>query len=395
MHDTDVAEFPLEGLKVLDLSRVLAGPFATRMLSDLGADVLKIEPPEGDISRYLGRTEPGASGFYLQQNIGKRNICINLKAEGARDLVLSLASQADILVENFRPGVMARLGLDWADIHAANPRLVMLSISGFGQDGPERGRAAYAPVVHAEAGLIARQAAVSGGAPQDLQVSFADTVSALHGLVGLLAALRSAERTGIGQQVEISMMSAVHASDDFAHWSLDDAWPRPPENLVWEAPEGERILISSSLEMLWQRIAGTMGLSVTVPVGANGATQDRLRIASLQAQILSFSDFQSLVEWLSSLNLAWGLVRAFGPESFDQPSARARGVIVEVEDDIGQKRRTVQSPYRFSGAQSGIPAGARLPGRGAHNMQALQDWIDLSVGEIERLKDRGILLTDA
>ena len=167
----DISGYPLAGLKVLDLSRVLAGPFATRMLSDLGADVIKIEPPEGDVTRNFGKTDNGVSGFYLQQNIGKRNVCIDLKAEGSRDLVLDLCRKADVLVENFRPGVMKRFGLDWESIHAVNPKLVMLSISGFGQTGPESGRAAYAPVVHAEAGLIARQAEMSGGPAYDLQYS--------------------------------------------------------------------------------------------------------------------------------------------------------------------------------------------------------------------------------
>lgn len=392
MHDKADLGFPLEGLKVLDLSRVLAGPLATRMLSDLGADVLKIEPPEGDISRHLGRTEPGASGFYLQQNVGKRNICMDLKAEGARELVLDLARRADILVENFRPGVMQRLGLGWADLHAANPRLVMLSISGFGQEGPERGRAAYAPVLHAEAGLIARQASVSGSIPQDLQVSFADTVTALHGLVGLLVALRSAEHTGIGQQVDISMMSAVHASDDFAHWALDDSWPRPTENLVWDAPEGRSILISSSLNRLWDLFSTIGGLNEVVSELGKPEELESARVSTLQAHILSFDKFGSLIEALDRMNLAWGLVRAFGADGFEQPSALALGVVVEVEDDDGQKRRTVQSPYRFSGARSGIIPGIRLPRRGENNIQALQDWIGLSISEIESLKQRGILL---
>lgn len=392
MHNKAAPRFPLEGLKVLDLSRVLAGPLATRMLSDLGADVLKIEPPEGDISRLLGRTEPGASGFYLQQNIGKRNVCMDLKAKGARELVLDLACEADILVENFRPGVMQRLGLGWAELHAANPRLVMLSISGFGQEGPERGRAAFAPVLHAESGLIARQAGVSGGKPQDLQVSFADTVSALHGLVGLLVALRSAEHTGIGQQVDISMMSAVHASDDFAHWALDDAWPRPPENLIWEAAEGNRILISSGLSRLWDLFATSGGLNETVSELLEPEELQSTQAKILQAHILSYSELSSLIEALDGMNLAWGLVRSFGIDGFEQASAKALGVIVEVEDDSGQKRRTVQSPYRFSGARSGITAGIRLPGRGENNMEALQDWIGLSDDEIENLKHRGILL---
>ena len=149
-------ESPLAGLKVLDLSRVLAGPFAGRMLCDLGADVVKIEPPEGDITRLWGKVVGGIPGYYHQQNAGKRDICLNLQAPGARELVLELVRQADILVENFRPDVMPRLGLGYDVLKAANPRLIMLSISGFGQGGPESRRPAYAPIVHAEVGLLHR-----------------------------------------------------------------------------------------------------------------------------------------------------------------------------------------------------------------------------------------------
>jgi CoA:oxalate CoA-transferase len=284
----DISGYPLAGLKVLDLSRVLAGPFATRMLSDLGADVIKIEPPEGDVTRNFGKTDNGVAGFYLQQNIGKRNVCIDLKAEGARELVLDLCRKADVLVENFRPGVMKRFGLDWESVHAVNPKLVMLSISGFGQTGPESGRAAYAPVVHAEAGLIARQAEMSEGPAYDLQYSLADSYSSLHGLVGLLAALRVAEQTGIGQQIDIAMINVLHATDDYAHWALDNNWPKPSENLVWDAPEGKQILISSDMKWLWLVLSTKGGLVDPTPKGADLETKLANRRKAIVEHIASY-----------------------------------------------------------------------------------------------------------
>src|SRR5262245_36342722 len=141
---------PLDGLRVLDMSRVLAGPYVGRMLADLGADVVKVEPPEGDVTRKWGRVTGGLSGYYTQQNVGKRDVCIDLRAPGGPELVRELASAADVVVENFRPGVMAQYGLDYATLSARNPRLVMLSISGYGQIGPEARRPSYAAVVHAE-----------------------------------------------------------------------------------------------------------------------------------------------------------------------------------------------------------------------------------------------------
>ena len=143
---------PLQGVRVLDMSRVLAGPFAGRILSDLGADVVKVEPPEGDVTRVWGKMRAGLAGFYTQQNVGKRNVCIDLRAEGGPELVKRLAEHAHVLIENFRPGVMERHGLSFAELSKANPALVMLSISGFGHGGPESHRAAYAPILHAESG---------------------------------------------------------------------------------------------------------------------------------------------------------------------------------------------------------------------------------------------------
>ena len=198
MSDTNAVtgDRPLAGLKVLDFSRVLAGPFAGRMLADLGADVVKIEPPEGDVTRLWGRRVAGIAGYFAQQNAGKRDLCLDLSRSGAAEFVARLAETADVVVENFRPGVMDRLGIGYEVLSTVNPRLVMLSISGFGQAGPESGRAAYAPIVHAESGVVARQVAFTGTPAAELPLSVADTNAALHGLVGLLAALWARERTG-------------------------------------------------------------------------------------------------------------------------------------------------------------------------------------------------------
>jgi len=386
-----MADYPLEGIKVLDFSRVLAGPFATRMLSDLGADVIKVEPPEGDVTRFLGKTDGGVSGYYLQQNIGKRNICVDLKADGARALILELSKQCDFVVENFRPGVMARFGLGWEDLHAANPRLIMLSISGFGQEGPEKNRAAYAPVLHAETGLLHRQAEIGGGPTADMQYSMADTYSGLHGLVSLFAALRVAERTGKGQHIDIAMLNVMHATDDYAHWALDDVWPKPEEHEVWDTPGGQQIIITASLKWMWITFSKQDGLVDPTPKGADIATKIQLRRETMAKHMLSFPTFDALTQRLDEVNLAWGVIRAFGADSFAQPSIEERGVFVDVKDDIGDARRTTQSPYRFSYSASGITPQSRTPKRGEHNVEALQEWLDMPEDAIEQLLHSGVL----
>ena len=386
--------FPLAGLKVLDFSRVVAGPYATRMLSDLGAEVLKVEPPKGDVTRKLGRQGDGVSGYYLQKNIGKRNISIDMKAEGARDLILKLAAKADIVVENFRPGVMDKFGIGWNDLSQINPRLIMLSISGYGQTGPDRKKAAYAPVLHAETGLIARQAEISGGAPTDIQLALGDSYSSLHGVIAILSALRVLDQTGEGQQIDLAMINVLHSVDDYAHWVLDDIWPKPEENSVWKAPGNREILIVGDMKWIWHLFSKRDGLKDPTPDGADIATKVEMRRQTMEKYILGHDSFEALTQTLDRLNLAWGEVHPFDKRIYDQPSAKTQAVVVEVEDDKGKPRQTIQSPYRFSSSESGISSNTRTAKRGEDNVTAIQDWIGLEEDEITELINRKVLMSE-
>ena len=389
---------PLSGLKVLDLSRVLSGPYATRMLSDLGADVLKVEPPEGDMTRKLGKRTGTSSGYYLQNNIGKRNICVDLKADGARDLMFDLVRTADVVVENFRPGVMNRLGLSWQELSAINPRLVMLSISGFGQEGVERERAAYAPVLHAEAGLIARQSALAGGGAGDFAVNIADTYTSLHGVIGLLAALRLVEQTGVGQHVDIGMIDVIHSVDDVANMVLDGVWTKETHSglwSVWEAPEGKQIGIAATLRALWRAFSELRGLVDPGAGIADKKTAEDLRRDSMAGHLLDYVSFDALTAELDAMRLAWGRVRGIGEDTYAEPSVASRGILVEVEDNLGNKRRVVQSPYKFSNAESGISSASRAADTGEHNESALRDWLGWESERIEGLRASGVLVTSS
>ena len=389
-----MADFPLAGLKVLDFTRVVAGPYATRMLSDLGADVLKVEPPEGDVTRKLGNPGEGVSGYYLQQNIGKRNICVDLKAPAARELILKLAAEADIVTENFRPGIMDRFGIGWNDLARANPRLIMLSISGYGQTGPDRKKAAYAPVLHAESGLIARQAEIAEAKPVDIQLAVADSYSSLHGIIAILSALRVRDQTGEGQHIDLAMISVLHSVDDYAYWALDDDWPKPEENSIWDAPEGRRILVTGDMKWMWVMFSTRDGLADPTPDGADIATKVRMRHEAMEQHMLDHESFDALTATLDRLNLAWGEVQPFGPGIYDQPSVKALGVVVDVTDDAGNPRRTIQSPYRFSQSKSGIDGDARIAKRGEHNVAALRDWLDMDENELSALAESKALISD-
>jgi CoA:oxalate CoA-transferase len=382
--------YPLDGLKVLDFSRVLAGPFAGRMLSDLGAEVVKVEPPEGDSSRLWGRMSAGISGYFNMVNAGKRSIAIDLRAAGAKELVLALVRQADVLVENFRPDVMPRLGIGYETLAAANPKLIMLSISGFGRDGPESQRPAYAPIVHAELGLIDRTARQKG-VQLDLPLSVADTNAGLHGLVALLSAVIMRARTGLGQHIDLSMMDATLVSDDQLHFEMEDAEATrnlPPD--MWETGAGP-ILVSVDFRWLWKLL--TTGFGVADPSTAEMELDAKIAarrdaVAAFMAGLATWDDVEAT---MAKMNLAWGRIRT-GKALREQPTLAHRKSIVEVDDRAGGMRPIVQSPYRFSGAESGVRGGA--PHKGEHTDEILRGWLGLSDKEIAALTEQGILTRD-
>ena len=327
-------QFPLSGLKVLDFSRVLAGPFAGRMLSDLGADVVKVEPPDGDVTRLWGHVVGGLPGYYHQQNAGKRNICVDLRNVGAKALVLELVAEADILIENYRPDVMPRLGLGYDELRRANPRLIMLSISGFGQGGPESHRPAYAPIVHAEVGLMHRQAERAELPFSDLPLSVADTNASLHGLVGLLSAVIMRQETGLGQHIDIAMIDATLATDDQVHYALEDSEASGPlRNDTWETGAGP-ILISADFRYLWHLLTGQMGVNDPTSKDTPLAEKIRIRREIVGEYLANLASWTEVEEAMAAMNLAWGRVRT--PMTLrDQPTIAARKAIVEIDDRIG------------------------------------------------------------
>jgi crotonobetainyl-CoA:carnitine CoA-transferase CaiB-like acyl-CoA transferase len=384
--------YPLAGVKVLDFTRVLAGPFVSRMLSDLGADVLKVEPPEGDMTRGLGRKINDLSGYFTQQNAGKRAICVDLSRSGAVELMLQLAAEADIVLENFRPGIMAGFGLGWEQLSAVNPSLVMLSISGFGQTGPERDRASYAPIIHGETGLLARQQFVTGAAgAQDFALSIADTYSGLHGLVGTMAALSYAQRTGIGQHVDVAMINAMFFTDDYAHFQLEGANVLGGGGQVFDATGGQ-IMLAGDEKWYWRVLNTRAGVEDPTPEGADLATKITLRREAIQAFLLSFPDRASLVAKLNEVNLAWGDVHDHRVVFDRQGSIEAREILTTIDDRAGGERRITNTPYKFSAAEAGVRAPA--PYRGEHNYEAIADWLGDACPDLDGLHDSGVLLQD-
>jgi CoA:oxalate CoA-transferase len=381
-------EYPLAGLKVLDFSRVLAGPFAGRMLSDLGAEVVKVEPPDGDVTRYWGHEVANITGYFHQQNAGKKNICIDLRAPDAPNLVKQLAANADIVIENYRPDVMDRLGVGYTDLDAVNEKLIMLSISGFGRDGPESTRPAYAPVIHAEAGLIARSTTKDGVKHHDLPLSVADTNASLHGLVGVLAALHMRHRTGKGQHIDIAMIDATVATDDQIHYDLEgsnETGPMPNE--IWESGIGP-VLLSTDFRLLFRSLTelGLEDPSNPMMELKEKISLRRKAVGDFLNTIDTLEDFSAAMK---SINVAWGEVRS--PENLrDQKTIIRRGSITDIDDRDGGTRPITQSPYRFSNAKSGVRGPAAH--RGEHFNEVLKGWLSMNDKDISQLREDNVVI---
>jgi CoA:oxalate CoA-transferase len=328
-----------------------------------------------------GQMRNGLSGFYTQQNAGKRNVCIDLKTADGSALARRLAGAADVVVENFRPGVMERLGLGWPALSADNPRLVLLSITGFGQTGPDADRQAYAPVIHAEAGLIARQAEFDGDAPSDPILSIADYNAGLHGLVALLSALLQRERTGVGQWIDLSMRDAMLVTDDYAHHALDEEPVVRLGGQVFDAIGGH-ILVTGEFKHIWRQVSRVHAVSDGLPADAPLEEKIERRRRAVAAWMLTFHNRADLKAALEKAGLAWADVR-----THDDAFRRAR--VAEVDDRGGGVRRVIDSPYRFSGAASGIRNPAAY--RGEHNAQVLGEWLGMSADDVEGLVATGAL----
>ena len=382
--------FPLSGVRIVDLSRALSGPYAGRILADLGADVVKLEPPSGDITRALGEVRHRLSGLYTQLNSGKRNVCLDLDTSGGRGIARRLMTAADVVLENFRPGVLDRLGLGWATLSVENPRLILLSITGFGQVGPEASRRAFAPVIHAESGLLGRQAEADGCGPHDPVLGLADSVAGLHGVIAVLAALRLRERMGHGQHIDLGMLDAVVATDDYLHHVADGSPVWPVRGRVWDAPGGP-MMIAADPKKLWYELSRHFGLTDPSSPGSPIPVKATNRESVVAAWIASFATRAELTGALDRAGLAWGEVRT--PRTLlDSPTVQARQMVTEVDDRGGGRRGVVQTPYRFSAAAAGVRGPA--PYLGEQNGDVLNQWLGLNAGEVDGLVADGVLVAD-
>jgi len=400
----DAAPKPLSGIRVVDLSRVLSGPHCTRMLADLGADVLKVEPPAGDLTRFATPRRNGIASYFAQQNTGKSNLSIDLSSPAGVDVLRELVAIADVLVENYRPGVMDRLGLGPDLLCGDNPRLVYASLSGYGQTGPWVHRRAYAPVVEAESGIIASQGTARGGKLAKDPHSHGDVYTGMELATAILAALFQREHTGVGQRVEVSMAETMMYVNEHLHdalWDGDDDpnWIRsfrPGDYLVVRIASGEDYIVSGH-----PAERGTFELFVAAMDRPELLVDERFadvasRVAHYDDLCTIFHDFAANVadpatfeQLFARVGLATGRVRRPG-ELADTDWGHERGVTVDVDDRAGGTIRLPNVPWRFSAAP-----GVRVSGvpkyRGEDNRTVLAELLGYDDDRLDALEADGVL----
>lgn len=350
---------PLAGLKVVELARILAGPWIGQSLADLGADVIKVEAPEGDDTRHWGppfieRDGDRSAAYFYAANRGKTSICADFRTEAGQDIVRDLVMDADILIENFKVGGLKKYGLDYDTLSKLNPRLIYCSVTGFGQDGPYAQRPGYDFIIQGMSGLMS----ITGepdGQPQKLGVAITDIVTGLYGTIGVLAAVEARHTTGRGQQVDMSLLdcaTAILANQNMNFLAtgrspqrLGNAHPNIAPYAVFPTCDGH-IILAVGNDGQFQRLCAVLGrpdIATDQRFQANSGrlTEKDALTAALQ---LSCGEWTSsdLLAALKKNNVPAGPIHSIA-ENFADPQTLARGMRIDPQGVPG-----VRSPWRFS-----------------------------------------------
>ena len=370
----------LEGIRVLDVTQVMAGPYCAMMLADLGATVIKVEPPAGDSTRQM----PGGSGTdspaFNAVNRGKRSIVLNLKTAEGREVFTRLAQSSDIVIENYRPGVMTALGLDYAALSVSHPRLIYASISGYGQTGPQRGKGGFDLIAQGVSGILSITGE-PGGAPVKAGVPVTDLGAGLFALVGILAALESRHRTGVGQQIDTSLvdagvaLSVWEATEYFSGAGVPTALGSAHRmNAPYQAircADGY-ITLGAANERLFRKLSAVLGHSEwgDDPAFADNASRVKNR-ERLAARIESITVTQPRAHWLSLLeanDIPCGPINDYA-QVFADPQVLAREMVVETDHPTLGHLRTLGSPIKMSSTPPDV--SRRAPQLGEHTSEVL------------------------
>ena len=391
IHDTEADQRahdrpPLDGLVVLDLSRVLSGPYAAMILGDLGARVIKVERPGiGDETRgwgppFVGSGPDRTSTYFLSVNRNKESIALDFADDQDRVVLEGMIRQADVLIENFRTGVLDRLGLSHARLHELNPSLVVVSITGFGPDGPLAGKAAYDQIVQGYAGLMSLTGPV--GVPSKVGLPIADLSAGMFAVIGALAALGAREQTGRGQVVHTSLLAGVVALHTFqgTRWLIGGDLPTATGNEhptlapygAYRCADDRLVQIAVGNESLWCRLAETLDIDAADP--RFSSNEDRRRHEDSLNEILEnrFAErpAEQWVKELDDVGVPCGLIRTLD-DVYDDPQVRSQGLVAEVDHPELGRLWVPGSPIRMSGY---APNAHQAPPRLDQHGSSLRRW---------------------
>ena len=394
---------PLEGIRVLDLTRVLAGPFCTMMLSDLGAEIIKVEVPgTGDDSRSFGPFRNGQSLYFINVNRGKESVAIDLKTEAGKKLLLDLAKKCDVIVENFRPGTMEKLGLGWDVLKVANPRLIYGAVSGFGHSGPDSGRPAYDILVQAMGGVMS----ITGwpeSPPTRVGLSMGDITAAVFLSTGVTSALYQREKTGLGQKVDVSMLDCQLSilENALVRYQVDGKSPTPlgtrhPTITPFQAfrASDKWFVIAVGNDALWKKFCVSMNrpdLLADTRFATNG---DRTKhYDDLIPELERMFEVKARAGWLELLEKAGvpsAPVNTVEDVMLDRQLA-ARNMFVTVEDEIAGQITIPGNPIKMENVPES-PTRPHAPAIGEHTDSILAHVLGLDAATIAALRSQGVVV---
>lgn len=394
---------PLKGIRVLDLSRVLAGPWCTQMLADLGADVIKVEKPgEGDDTRGWGPPfiteadgERGDAAYFLSANRGKRSVAIDIARPEGQELIRRIAAVSDVLVENFKLGGLKKYGLDYDSLRKINPRLIYCSITGFGQQGPYAARAGYDFMIQGMSGLMSITGEPQGD-PMKVGVAFADIFTGLHAVIGITSALHHRERTGEGQFLDLALLDSqvavlANQSSNYlvggkAPGRLGNAHPNIVPYQTFETKDGYMIVAVGNDRQFTEycRIIGLPQLSGDPRFAANrGRVENRESLIPLLRPAMKAKMTAEWVAAFESVAVPCGPINTIA-QMFEDPQVIARGLQMALQRDDGTSIPSVANPIRFS--SSPVSYERAPPKLGQHTEEVLREVLDVSEAEIADLR---------
>ena len=403
MTDTQNRSAMLSGCKVLDFTQYLAGPTVTRLMAEMGADIIKVEiAPMGDPARLLPTIKSGRSGYFVQQNRGKKSLCLDLQKPEALDILRALATKVDVVVENYGPGVLQKRGLDYASLKKINPRVIMASLSAFGRQSPLSHKTGYDMIAQAFSGLMS-MTGEPDGPPTFVGIGIADVGTGVHTFAALGYALYNREKTGVGQHIDIAMIDALYHMHDFGlqSYSLTDGEFLPKRMGkyhnqicpcgIYKAPQGWIFILV--LDRQWANMVRAMAKPELLNDPRFATSADRVTNRDLlnpivQEWFLSFPNDEAALAVLEHHRIACAPVLSV-EDTLKHPYFKARQMVRTVPDPILGEVTIPGFPLKFS-AYPDLP-DLQAPLLGQHGAQVLQEYLQYSDTEIARLQQSGTL----